>query len=138
MALFGQNFQKKKKKKKKGGLILTKMRKPLINICLNMIFKQFQHLQLKIVFVACLRICLPKLFQKHDILNIYDSYKLELGVFMYKYFNGLLPMSFNAFFTKLSDIHMTQEINLIIIQQEIKRSLLTKQLELRDQSYGIL
>ena len=33
---------------------------------------------------------------------------------------------------------MTQEINLIIIQQEIKRSLLTKQLELRDQSYGIL
>ena len=45
------------------------------------------------------------LFQKHDILNIYDSYKLELGVFMYKYFNGLLPMSFNAFFTKLSDIH---------------------------------
>ena len=31
--------------------------------------------------------------------------KLELGVFMYKYFNGLLPMSFNAFFTKLSDIH---------------------------------
>ena len=23
------------------------------------------------------------LFQKHDILNVYDSYKLELGVFMY-------------------------------------------------------
>ena len=45
------------------------------------------------------------LFQKHDILNIYDSYKLELGVFMYKYFNGLQPMSFNAFFTKPPDIH---------------------------------
>ena len=45
------------------------------------------------------------LFQKHDILNVYDSYKLELGVFMYKYFNGLLLMSFNTFFTKLSDIH---------------------------------
>ena len=47
------------------------------------------------------------LFQKkkHDILNVYDSYKLELGVFMYKYFNGFLPMSFNTFFTKLSDIH---------------------------------
>ena len=40
------------------------------------------------------------LFQKHDILNVYDSYKLELGVFMYKYFNGLLPMSFNTFFHK--------------------------------------
>ena len=45
------------------------------------------------------------LFQKYVILNVYDSYKLELGVFMYKYFNGLLPMSFNTFFTKLSDIH---------------------------------
>ena len=46
-----------------------------------------------------------RLFQKHDVLNVYDSYKLELGVFMYKYFNGLLPMSFNSFFTNLSDIH---------------------------------
>ena len=36
------------------------------------------------------------LFQKHGILNVYDSYKLELGAFMYKYFNGLLPMSFNT------------------------------------------
>ena len=38
-------------------------------------------------------------------VHVYDLSKLELGVFMYKYFNGLLPMSFNAFFTKLSDIH---------------------------------
>ena len=45
------------------------------------------------------------LFQKHNILNVYDSYKLELGVFMYQYVNGSLPISFNAFFTKLSDIH---------------------------------
>ena len=45
------------------------------------------------------------LFQKHDILNVNDLYQLELGVFMYKYFNGLLPISFYAFFTKLSDIH---------------------------------
>ena len=33
---------------------------------------------------------------------------------------------------------MTQETNQIIIQLEIERSLLTKQLELRDQSYGTL
>ena len=57
------------------------------------------------------------LFQKHDILNVYDSYKLEFGVFMYKYFNGLLPMSFNAFSPKfLIFIIMTQETNQIIIQ----------------------
>ena len=55
------------------------------------------------------------LFQKHDILNVYDSYKLELGVFMYNYFNGLLPMSFNAFSqTFLIFIIMIQETNLII------------------------
>ena len=33
---------------------------------------------------------------------------------------------------------MTQETDQIIIQLEMKRSLLTKQLELRDQSYGTL
>ena len=33
-------------------------------------------------------------------------------------------------------ISMTQETNQIITQLEIKRSLLTKQLELWDQSYG--
>ena len=58
---------------------------------------------------------------------------------MYKYFNGLLPMSFNTFFTIfLIFIIMSQETNQIIIQLEIERSLLTKQLELRDQSYGTL
>ena len=79
------------------------------------------------------------LFQKHDILNIYDSYKLELGVFMYKYFNGLLPMSFNAFFTKLPDIHNYDTRNKSNYNPtRNKKVLLTKQLELRDQSYGIL
>ena len=32
-------------------------------------------------------------------------YKLEVGVFMYRYFNNLLPESFDTFFTKRSDIH---------------------------------
>ena len=32
-------------------------------------------------------------------------YNLEAGVFMYRYFEKLLPESFNAFFTKRSDIH---------------------------------
>ena len=45
------------------------------------------------------------LFKKHDILNVYDMYKLEVGVFMYRYFERLLPDSFNTFFTKRSDIH---------------------------------
>ena len=45
------------------------------------------------------------LFYKYNILNIYDAYKLEVGVFMYKYFSGSLPNIFDDFFTKRSDIH---------------------------------
>ena len=45
------------------------------------------------------------LFHKYDILNVYDMYKLEVGVFMYRYFANLIPESFNTFFTKRSDIH---------------------------------
>ena len=45
------------------------------------------------------------IFQKYNILNVYDSYKLEVGVFMYQYFQNLLPSSFNTFFSKCSDIH---------------------------------
>ena len=45
------------------------------------------------------------LFQKYNILNVYNTYKLEVGVFMYLYFKNLLPNSFNSFFTKRSDIH---------------------------------
>ena len=44
------------------------------------------------------------LFHKYGILNIYDVY-VELGVFMYKYYNDLLPKIFKDFFTQRSDIH---------------------------------
>ena len=78
------------------------------------------------------------LFQTHNILNVYNSYKQELGVFiistsMGHYLSLLMPSlpNFPTF------IIMTQETNQIITQLEIKRSLLTKQLELWDQSYGI-
>jgi len=39
------------------------------------------------------------------ILNVYDMYKLELGVFMYKHFNDQLPPIFNDYFNKLINIH---------------------------------
>ena len=42
---------------------------------------------------------------KYDILNVYDAYKLEVGVLMYKYFIGLLPKNFDSLFAKRSDIH---------------------------------
>ena len=48
------------------------------------------------------------LFFKYDILNVYDAYKLKVGVLMYKFFIGLLPKIFDGLFTnmiKWSDIH---------------------------------
>ena len=69
------------------------------------------------------------IFQKYNILNVYDSYKFEVGVFMYQYFQNLLPSSFTTFFSKRSDMYMiiTQEIGVTSIRLEIKRSLLIKQ-----------
>ena len=36
---------------------------------------------------------------------MYDVYNVELGVFMYKYYNDLLPKIFKDFFTQRSDVH---------------------------------
>ena len=78
------------------------------------------------------------IFQKYNILNVYDSYKLEVGVFMYQYFQNLLPSSFNTFFSKRSDIHdYHTRIRVISIKLEIKRSLLIKQSGLQVQLHGI-
>ena len=45
------------------------------------------------------------LFVKYNVLNVYDMYKLETGVFMYKYSKGSLPDGFNNFFTTRYEIH---------------------------------
>jgi len=45
------------------------------------------------------------LFAKCNILTIDDTYKLELGTFMFKYYVNQLPNIFNDFFTLRSSIH---------------------------------
>ena len=40
-----------------------------------------------------------------NTLNVYDTYIFEIGIFMYKYFNDLLPKMFNNFCMKRSDFH---------------------------------
>ena len=45
------------------------------------------------------------LFFKSNLLNINDMYTLELGVFMYRFSTSDLPISFNDYFKKRSDIH---------------------------------
>ena len=45
------------------------------------------------------------LFAKHNLLTVNDIYTMELGVFMYKFSNNELPISFKNYFTRRSDIH---------------------------------
>ena len=45
------------------------------------------------------------LFQRLDILNIFEIVKLQLGELVFNYLNGCLPSAFKSYFTDLSDIH---------------------------------
>ena len=45
------------------------------------------------------------LFANSNVLTINDMYTLELAIFMYKFSINELPVAFNDFFTKRSDIH---------------------------------
>ena len=45
------------------------------------------------------------LFAECNILTVTDMYNLELGVFMYRFSIGDLPVAFKNYFSKRSDIH---------------------------------
>ena len=45
------------------------------------------------------------LFPKSNLLNVVDMYTLELGAFMYRFFICDLPVAFNDYFRKRTDIH---------------------------------
>ena len=45
------------------------------------------------------------LFAKLNILTVTDMYTMELGVFMYKFTINDLPVAFNSFFKRRSEIH---------------------------------
>ena len=53
------------------------------------------------------------LFLSNNVLTVSDMYKMELGVFMFKYSINDLPVAFNDYFTKRSDIHEypTRQVN---------------------------
>ena len=44
-------------------------------------------------------------FLKHNILNVYDTYKLNIGVFMHKHHTNQLPSNFSTYFTKHIQAH---------------------------------
>ena len=44
-------------------------------------------------------------FQSLNILNVYDTYKLEVGVFMFRHFTNQLPNGFRDSFSKQAECH---------------------------------
>ena len=45
------------------------------------------------------------LFQKFNIIKLHDLVSYHIAVFMYRFKNCLIPPVFDAFFSKVSDIH---------------------------------
>ena len=45
------------------------------------------------------------LFHSCNLLNIFDIYRHQLGIFMYKFINNLLPSTFTNYFSLNSEIH---------------------------------
>ena len=45
------------------------------------------------------------LFKRFNALNIFDMYKKETGIFMYKYNNNILPQSFDGLFINHQSNH---------------------------------
>ena len=70
------------------------------------------------------------LFYRYNKLNIYDAYKLQIGIFIYKYFNNSLPWlpkSFDNFFIKWSDVHNYYTRNSNDYQQTRNKKVFTDQ-----------
>ena len=48
---------------------------------------------------------LKPIYKEMDILQVDDIYTLEVGKFMYKFINGLLPENFHEYFKYVSNVH---------------------------------
>ena len=68
--------------------------------------KRLINLQKRAVRIVALESRAPHtdpLFGNLEILKLEDLYKLNAGIFMYKYFKSKLPESFNELFKPLSE-----------------------------------
>ena len=48
---------------------------------------------------------MSSLYKKLNLLKLEDLYKVELGKFMYLYYNKKTPKIFNSFLKKITEIH---------------------------------
>ena len=73
-------------------------------IYLDKIFK-LQKWTIRIVSNSHYRSHTGPLFSKFNVLNVHDTFKLNLGIFMYKHHSNQLPPIFSTYFTKHVQTH---------------------------------
>ena len=80
------------------------------------------------------------LFRDLHILNVYNMYNLELGVFMYKYSTDDLPTIFKVYFSKRSHIHNrdTRNMTNYNLRKKTEQILHPKKWKHLDLVFGIL
>ena len=71
---------------------------------INQLFK-IQKRALRIISNSPHRSSTTPLLIKYNVLSVIDMYNFELGTFMFKQRNGLLPTVFDDLFSTHSDIH---------------------------------
>ena len=64
-----------------------------------------QKRAVRVIFKTDFREHTGPLFANLKLLKFTDLYYLNLGLFMYKYMNRVLPACFNSFFTLTSNVH---------------------------------
>ena len=74
------------------------------NTTLSRVYKLQKH-ALRIISNSHYISSLKPLFDKYDVLNIFDMYKKEVGIFMYKYRNSMLSQSFDDIFINHQSNH---------------------------------
>ena len=79
------------------------------------------------------------LFSKFNVLNVHDTFKLNLGIFMYKHHSNQLPPIFSTYFTKHIQTHnypTRMPKTTVLIKQ--RKCFPIVQLEIVDLLFGIL
>ena len=78
------------------------------------------------------------LFSKFNVLNVHDTFKLNLGIFMYKHHSNQLPTIFSTYFTKHVQTFTQQEMPKTTVLIKQRKCFLIVQLEIVHLLFGIL
>ena len=80
------------------------------NTCKNYLekIKKLQKWALRVISGSHYRCHTGPFFTNYNFVDVFDTFSLELGTFMYKYSTDKLPDAFQDFFIKRSDVHNYQ------------------------------